>query len=257
MFGIVKDFLAKKKNLGKYQDVLTQCLSDGKLDSNEKKLLEKMASDLGLEPNNLLSLHKKATSFAFNAITSDRKITEEEKQSLDELMTYFKVETKDFNFDQKTFNKFYALGLIDKGVLPKVSQHDIDIVFKNDEIVHWGCPAELKKFKRITNRVRYSGPVASIKIMKGVRYRIGSVSFKTESSEFLATEDVGPFWITNYRIGFRGGRKNFAIPISKILSFELTSDGLSITKEGKETPYLISLDDYEVPCAIVSHLLNR
>lgn len=41
------------------------------------------------------------------------------------------------------------------------------------------------------------------------------------------------------------------------MSFELTEVGLRIIKEGKETPYLIYLEDYDVPCSILSFILNK
>ena len=45
--------------------------------------------------------------------------------------------------------------------------------------------------------------------------------------------------------------KNFTFPYSKIHSFELTQAGLEVSKEDKETPYIIGLDDYDVPCMMI------
>lgn len=256
MIGFVNKFLTKREGKGKYNDILKEYLADGKLDAHEKQELEKLAKEYGLSSDELLDAHKKASSIYFQNITSDSKITEEEKQALNELTSYFGVKPEDYKFDQKAFNKFYTLGLIDKGILPEIKNHDIDIVFKKGEILHWGYPAAIKKYKKVTQRISYRGPTASIKIMKGLRYRIGSVKVATESSEFLITEDSGAFWLTNQRIGFKGSRKNFAFPYSKIQSFELTGAGLEIAKEGKEVPYIISMDDYDVPCLIISNILN-
>ena len=50
--------------------------------------------------------------------------------------------------------------------------------------------------------------------------------------------------------------KNFAFLYFKIHSFELTQAGLEVSKEGKEMLYIIGLDDYDVPCIMISHILN-
>ncbi len=240
-----------------YFKLLSDFLSDGILDENEKRELKEFAETNNIKEEELLTAHKKAGSLLFQNISSDGKITDDEKRSLEELLSYFNVRTEDFNFDQKAFNKFYALGLIDKGILPNIKDHDVDVVFKKGEILHWACPGALRKYKNVINRVNYGGPAVSIKIMKGVRYRFGSVGFSTQSTEHLINEDVGSFFITNSRIGFRGERKNFAVPLSKVYSFQLTPAGLEIVKEGKETPYIIGLEDYDVPCMMISQIINN
>jgi hypothetical protein len=81
-----------------------------------------------------------------------------------------------------------------------------------------------------------------------------NVSAKT--SEQLVSEDHGWFWLTDERIGFEGIRKSFNFPYSKINFFELIDCGLVISKSGKETPYIVELNDYDVPCLILSRILN-
>jgi len=257
MLNFVKNFLVKQKSSKAYNEKLKEFLSDGKLDNKEKEELKKLAIEGNLQEKDLQEAHKKACSLNFDEITKDGRITEEERTALQELMNYFEVEQKDFNFDQKTFNKFYTVGLIDKGILPDIKVPDLNIIFKKDEIIHWCCPASLRKIKRVVNRINYGGFTGSVKIGLGVRYRVGSLGYSTQSSEFLATEDTGVLWLTNQRIGFKGARKNFAFPYTKIHSFEASSTALSISKEGKETPILVSLDDYDVPCMIISSIINK
>lgn len=257
MINFVKNFLVKQRGSKAYDEKLKEFLSDEKLDDNEKEELKKLASEYNLQEKDLREAHKKACSLTFNEIAKDGKITEEEKIALQELMNYFEVEQKDFNFNQKTFNKFYTIGLIDKGILPEIKVPDLNIIFKKDEIIHWCCPANLIKIKKVSNRINYGGFTGSVKIGLGIRYKVGSLKYSTQSSEFLAIEDTGALWLTNQRIGFKGNRKNFAFPYTKIHSFEASSTAISIGKEGKETPILISLDDYDVPCMIISSILNK
>lgn len=256
MLQFVKALTQKHQAKKEYWEKLKEVLADARLDDAEKQDLKQLADRLGLSQEELRELHKKAANLEWSAITSDHIITDEEKKSLEGLLDHFGLTTSDFKFDQKTFNKFYCLGMIEKGILPNVQNHDLNLVFKANETLHWACPAALKKHKNVITRVNYSGPRASIRIMKGLSYRVGSYNVSTQSKDVLVTEDIGPFWITNQRIGFTGKRKNFVINLNKVLQFELIPQGLLIVKEGRENPYLVQLDDYEVPAAVLSHLLN-
>lgn len=257
MFNFVKNYLAKREANNEYQETLRRFLADGKLDDTEKKQLDELKVKYGFTEEDLSNAHKKATSLVFKNISSDERITDEEKEEMEALMGYFGLGQGDFEFNQENFNKFYSLALIDKGILPTPKHTGLNIIFKKGEILHWLCEASLRKQKRITERIDYSGLTGSIKIMKGWRYKVGSIKLAPQTRDIMACEDIGNFGMTNQRIGFLGNKKNFTFPYEKILSFELYKDGLSIHKEGKENPYIVGLDDAEVPAAILSAILNR
>lgn len=257
MVQFIKNFLAKKAGKKEYGEKLMHFLSDNKLDASEKNELETIIKKSGLKKEELMEYYSRACSVVNNNISSDQRITETEKNELNQIAKYFDINADQFNFDQDTFNKFSALALIDKGILPDLKDTGLDIVLKKDEVIHWICPAQLRKLKKVTKRVNYSGFTHSIKIVGGLRYRVGSIKVGTETSEFFITEDNGNLWITNKRVGFRGQRKSFALPYEKIHYFELNeASGLVISKEGKETPYTFALLDYDVPCSIISSIMN-
>jgi hypothetical protein len=77
------------------------------------------------------------------------------------------------------------------------------------------------------------------------------------TKEVVDIEDLGVLWLTNQRIGFIGRKKNFTLLYGKILSFAINSNGLFLRKEGREAPYIVGMDDYEVPCSIISFVLNE
>lgn len=149
------------------------------------------------------------------------------------------------------------LALLDQSGLRPIDYSDLNIILQPGEVTYWGCQAELRKYKHVTQRVGYGGMSTSIRIMKGVRYRTGSFKVQRTSKELLVAEDRGTFWVTNKRICFSGQRKNFTVPFDKILHLDRSPDGLVIAKNGRETPYLVGLGDYEVPAAMISHLLNQ
>lgn len=258
IFDFVDKLLSRRNGVKEYKETLSSSLEDGALSDSEKKRLREIQTEFGLTDADVLKQQKLGMSDFFNQISDDERITDDEKKSLEAMLAYFGISTKDFAFSQQEFNKYYTLALIDKGLLPTIGKenHDLNLIFKNGEVLHYGQRATLRKLKNVTTRINYGGITTSIKIMHGLRYRAGSMKIGRETEEVYAPEDSGALYLTNQRIGFIGKRKQFAVPYEKISSFELGPGGLQIFKDGKETPYIVTIDDYEVPLSIVSFLLN-
>jgi hypothetical protein len=254
----LSNLLFDKEGVQQYRKLLMHFLKDGVLDPLEINQLVYVKNKYELTSKETTKIQRQALSKYYQEIISDQKISEEERRSLQDLLNFFSLQTDDINFDQNTFNKYYTLGLIEQGSLPSIANKDeLNIMFNPNEILHFAGSSQLNKIKKVTTRINYGGWTGSIKIMKGVRYRIGSVGVQTKTKEILDSEDNGIFYITSQRIGFKGNRKQFNILFNKILSFELFAEGLFVFKQGKETPYILTLDDYEVPLATLSFLFNK
>lgn len=257
--GFVERYFKKRDGLKKYQASITSFLADSELSVEETDKLAELQKEFGLSAEDVQGIHKTSVASVFSNIGSDKRITDDEKKSLEKLLSHFNLSKSDIAFNQDSFNKYYTLALVDKGVLPTIdnAQAEVNIVFKEGEVLHWAVAGSLMKRKKVTTRVNYGGLTGSIKIMKGVRYRVGSIGVSSVSKEILDNEDSGAFYVTNQRIGYLGYRKQFSFPFKKIGSLELRSDGLHIFKDGKEAPYILELRDYEVPLAMISFILNK
>ena len=238
---------------------MTSFLADSELTVEESDKLVEMRKEFGLSTDDVKNIHKTSVASVFSNIGSDKRITDDEKNALEKMLSHFNLTKTDIAFNQDSFNKYYTLALVDKGVLPTIdnAQAEVNIVFKEGEVLHWAVAASMMKRKKVTTRINYGGLTASVKIMKGVRYRVGSMGVQSVSKEIMDTEDTGVFYITNQRVGYIGYRKQFSFPFKKIGSLELRSDGLHIFKDGKEAPYILELRDYEVPLAMISLILNK
>ena len=62
--------------------------------------------------------------------------------------------------------RFRLMGQIEEGDLPSI---DVPILLQRGEVCHFSGAAAHHEIKTITTRINYSGPTASIRIMKGVR----------------------------------------------------------------------------------------
>tara|TARA_Y100001958_G_C21238105_1_gene565006 strand:- start:2572 stop:3234 length:663 start_codon:yes stop_codon:yes gene_type:complete len=87
-------------------------------------------------------------------------------------------------------------------------------------------------------RIRGASQGFSIRIMKGLSYRVGTVSGGVEQQ--VIPVDEGNFTLTNKRIVFTGPKKSNEFLLNKINSIEPLEDGIAINRTGKsKTEYYI------------------
>ena len=137
--------------------------------------------------------------------------------------------------------------------LQKMDYHDPSIILKKDEVILLCVDnTNSNKYKTTTSRINYSGPTASIRIAKGIRYRAGSMNVSRETKTELITEDSGPIFFTNKRLIFKGNKSNKVIDYDKIISLEITEAGLTIGRSNAQTLTYFEFNDYEFLCSVLS-----
>ena len=106
-----------------------------------------------------------------------------------------------------------------------------------------------------TGRYKTGGASVSIPIMKGVRYRVGSGSIRTEKS-WQATAR-GRLLVTDKAVVFEGGDRNERITWTQIANVELLIDGFTIAKRsGPARTYQVNNPDPKF-AAVLEHMLSR
>lgn len=95
----------------------------------------------------------------------------------------------------------------------------------------------------------YAGP--TIRVAKGVSFRMGSVSARSESHEELRNIDQGTFVLTNKRMIFIGSKRTTNIDLPKIISITAYKDGIASQRENKQkTEYFTGIDRHTVTFTI-------
>jgi hypothetical protein len=176
----------------------------------------------------------------FQKAAVDYKITDQEVSTPNSFADYAGLTFKELGVDVDKLRKYQAIWQMEYlKRLPLFNSDGIPIVFKKGETLCWSTPSTLKKFKKVTTGVSYSGLTASVKIAKGVRYRVGSLDLGRSTREVVDIEDTGVLWMTNQRIGFIGCKKNFTLAYGKILSLMLTLMVFSYEKKAEKHPILL------------------
>ncbi|NYB53053.1 MAG: zinc ribbon domain-containing protein [Methanobacteriaceae archaeon] len=90
-------------------------------------------------------------------------------------------------------------------------------------------------------RGAYGGP--TIRVAKGVSFRMGSVAARSESHEELRNIDQGTLVLTNKRLVFIGSKRTINIDLRKIIAIEAYKDGIASQRENKQkTEYFTGTD---------------
>jgi len=93
-----------------------------------------------------------------------------------------------------------------------------------------------------TVRVNYGGPVARVRIMKGVYYRAGSIQAQRVTEAYQYSFGEGVLGATNKRLLWVSPQKSISIPLQKIVMFEPYVDGLKVIKDAGK-PLLFVFDE--------------
>lgn len=124
---------------------------------------------------------------------------------------------------------------LENGDLPVINT---SISLQKDEVCFYQDFCKWFEHRKITKSVSYSGITGSLKITKGVRYRVGNIKPKKITVDTLSEIDNGTLFITNKRIIFMGTHKNINIKYSSILAIVPYSDGVGIEKDSGKSPIL-------------------
>lgn len=81
----------------------------------------------------------------------------------------------------------------------------------------------------------------SLRIAKGVSYRVGASRGYSETIEDDVVEATGSLIVTSKRLIFASPIKSFSLPLIKIINLDLFSDGVIVHSESRQKPYQLQL----------------
>jgi hypothetical protein len=113
------------------------------------------------------------------------------------------------------------------------------------------------RYLTFRSRTHYVGGSAgvSIRVMKGVYYRVGSFHGEPVKMEYLNEEDSGALTITLQNVYFVGTRRALKIPVRKIAATHLYSDGIEILQYGATAkPAVFTMNDAPFAASLVARL---
>lgn len=253
-----KDAKQKKLNKSAFKQALLQAVDDGKLTKEEIDELDSKKSELGLTEEDVRGMRADAFAAAFAVAKADKQITEDEERELKEIQEYLGLGDDEIQTTKKELAHLRLLNEIQKGNLPTITL--TNLVTTKGEIGYWAEPAILAEEKVIRRNYQGGSQGVSLRIMKGVSYRVGASRGHIVNQTGLVPVSTGDIIITNKRIIFRGDGKSFAVKLDKLLDMQIFSNGLQFSENNKSKPRLVKFKEqgnYDIVGAILSYAVNH
>ena len=241
----------------RYQKAVADAVRDGVLSKEEREFLATLQAGLRLPQDLATKLSEgpkeKAAIARLSELVADRRLSPDEFKSIAQVETDLDLK---FDSDPRVeagFARYAELWRIENGQMPVV---EAAIALQKSETCHFAALCEWWELRTRTTRVDYMGPTGSIRIAKGLRFRIGSIAPQRVTTDELTLIDEGTVYFTNKRVIFDGAKKNTAIRHSALIGMQAFSDALALEKATGRSPYLFIKDtDMERAAVILSTLI--
>jgi hypothetical protein len=242
-----------------FRKVMREALADGVFTPAEKKMIEDMGIALGLSKFETDELYASAAiaavQGAFDSVIADRRYSTSDEQQVQALAASLGVT---ITHDEKTaalVERFRWLGRIEEGALTPIA---VPILLQRGEECYFAATGLThKEMRTVTKRVNYSGLSSSVRIMKGVRWRTGSISVQRVTEDVLTAVDTVDAYITNKKVFLRGARKNTTLALGKLAHFTVYSNGIQLEKQTGKDIYLVGSADWELAGAHIEAVVRR
>lgn len=168
-------------------------------------------------------------------VLEDSLIDEDEEDLIDDYLNKTHLSGTDELAENVAFSRLVqslVLRDLQEGKKPTRCQvTGLPILLGKTENIIWVFKKMVQAYEEKTGRKYVAGSRGvSMRVCKGVYYRVGDTKGHSESYQYHADLGRGYFVITNKNIIFTGS-KPVKIPISKILSYTAYSDGIELIKE--------------------------
>jgi hypothetical protein len=219
-----------------YRSALREAAGDRVLTDDERSRLEALVRGLKLPDDVVAAIRKEDLGAlmqqVYDEVTADHRISADEDRVLAALAQQFDVTISHDDRTRAVLDRYRLLWRLENGELPDVP---VPIRLQRGERCHAAIGATHYEHRTVTTRIRYAGPTARIRIMRGLSYRVGSLRVERVTQDVLKQLDTGQLYVTSKRLIFDGSRKSTAITYRKVLNITRYSDGIGVEKDtGKD-----------------------
>jgi hypothetical protein len=206
--------------------------------------------------NSFYKLHlAKTFNRLFSQYSKDEMISNQQKERLESFANLFGLSSGDISFKQELFNVYHTLWMLENKIMPTFKS-DLNFKLSENESIRWAQQSSLIKVKQVRGSYQYHGITFRLNLGAGFRYRAGSIRIGANVKEVFNVEDSGLVWISDDRVGFDGPKLKVQIKLKDIHSIELGDNNyLLIFKRGRETPYMIYINDPRVVVSLLHFLV--
>lgn len=242
----------KQKYIEEYADKMAKAAVNDELDADMLESLIDFAKKHDLGNKQLAKAQGLACDKAFEQLYHNGYMDDDEYGMYSDMLKLCYMMKEDQKYKYTTIasrcNALYKIQ--EEGLMPTMKREYTNVKYRKGEKLHYTSAGRLVTPQKPLTRG------SGIVIAPGKTFRVGN--WENQEDKSLWKEgDKGAFWITSERIGFRSRNEQVETDLENLDSVELGAGPLRVYEKGKENPWCVTLDDYEMAGAILSNLMNR
>ena len=242
----------------RYAVALREALADTRLRDDERESLARLAKQLRLPESVQGELYERSSRALIAGLldrsVADRRLSPEELHQLAAVAQHLGV-TPDFDAaTEKMLDRYAVFWRIENGDLPSAVAESLTL--DEDERCHAVLGAE--RFERRGEAAAPDGEgIVSVRIARGVYYRVGSVSDARINRTSLRHIEAGRLAITRRRVLFAGTKETTSWSLRDIASYQVYADGIVLELRAGGGPSFTLDGDVELVAVILGAVLAR
>jgi hypothetical protein len=258
---IRQPFLKKKlrgEQLDQLNDTLWRIVADGKVTDDEVAEINSFFADSELSAEEI----QKAIADIFSQIVyqavADRRVSEQEFRSLEHIADRLSLPAQTRYWMQQQIQYFRLFSEIEAGGDLPVGKAP-NIILQKGEECHRSIPGALYEERVVRSTYQGDSHGVSIRIMKGVSYRVGAHRGQIQSERALVPVSDGQFSVTNKRLIFSGNKKSNATAYLKLLDLQVYADAIQYSTTTRQKPIIVGFqhsEEAELSALIISRIIN-
>lgn len=249
----------KKEQLDRINQLIWQAVADGIVTDDESKEIDSFFYGSELEAADVQKAKSNVFVDLVRQAIADRRVTSAEYTALENIGKQLSLHPDALNWMRAQVQNFRFLSHIEEGgPLPTVQAPSM--ILQKGEIAHVAVPAQMYEERVVRSTYQGGSRGVSIRLMKGISYRVGGHRGQIQSERALVIKSTGTFVITNQRLVFSGDKKSAATTYSKFLDFQVYSDAIQYSVTNRQKPFIIGFpenDTSELCALIISRILNE
>lgn len=242
----------------RYAVALRDALADARLTDAERAVMAQLAEALRLPVDVQEDIHRRSSRALIGKLldrsVADRRLSPEELEHLASVARHLGI-TPDF--DQATdamLDRYALFWRIENGDLPSVPLSDPAL--EDGEVCHLSVAADVYETRTPSDTSDTEG-VGSVRIARGVYFRVGSASSERMNRSLLVRADSGRVHVTSSRVIFAGAEQAAAFRLRDISSYQVYADGIILERRTGPGPYFTMEGDVELAAVILGAALAR
>jgi hypothetical protein len=218
---------------------INQAYRDDALSAEEKAALTRLAEHLLVPVATLTRWAQESAQQILqrraDEVVADRRLSPEEEADLHALAARVGAVLTLDDATQAVLDRYRLLWQFENGLLPAMP---VPITLQRGERCHYTTAVTWLEPRTVTRSVSYAGVSSSIRIARGVRFRLGNVVPVRHTVDRLTRIDAGPLYVTNTRLILRGASRNITVRLSSLLGFEVYANGVELQKASGRPPFV-------------------